>query len=125
MEIIDRLIDLVENTEPECFIGINSSSEYEDEEGSPIENACEVTLIWRDRDYQFDITAPLCRIGIPEEGKPYGLDTLVFGGTSADWEYWFNVAGLSYEEEDVLKEMMADKMAKYNPAIDGCVIEHY
>lgn len=38
MEIIDRLIDLVENTKPTCIVGVNTSVAYEDEDGCVIEH---------------------------------------------------------------------------------------
>ena len=41
MEIIERLIDLVENTEPTCIVGVNTSVTYEDEDGKPEAFACQ------------------------------------------------------------------------------------
>ena len=125
LEIIERLIDLVENTEPECVIGINTAFTYEDDEGQDVEYACDVTLYWGNRDCQMTVTAPLCRIGIPEDGKGYNIDTLYWGGTSADWDYYINVDDLS--EEESLKAKMEDKMAWYDPKQSGytITIEHY
>lgn len=127
MEIIDLLIDLVQNTKPKCTIAVNTASEYEDETGVPVENGCEVSLSWYDMDYQLTVTAPLCRIGIPEDGKGYNIDTLYWGGTSSDWDYYINVAGLSEDEEIALQDLMDDKMAWYDPKRSGYElnIEHY
>lgn len=127
MEIIERLIDLVENTEPGCVVAVNTGYTYEDDEGQDVEYACDVTLYWGNRDYQMTVTAPLCRIGIPDEGKGYNIDTLYWGGTSADWDYYINVAGLSEDEEIALYDMMEDKMAWYDPKQSGytITIEHY
>ena len=79
MEIIERLIDLVENTKPKCVVVVNIGYTYEDDEGQDVEYACDVTLYWGNRDYQMTVTAPLCRIGIPDEGKGYNIDTLYWG----------------------------------------------
>lgn len=87
--------------------------------GQDVEYACDVTLYWGNRDYQLTVTAPLCRIGIPEDGKGYNIDTLYWGGTSADWDYYINVAGLSEDEEIALYDMMEDKMACYDPKQSG------
>ena len=127
MAIIERLIDLVENTEPECFVDINTGYTYENEEGEPVANGCEVSLLWYGQDYQLDITAPLCSIDIPEDGKGYNIDTLYWGGTSSDWDYYINVDGLSEDEEEALKAKMEDKMAWYAPKQGGYTIniEHY
>lgn len=127
METIDLLIDLVQNTKPKCTIAVNTASEYEDETGVPVENGCEVSLSWYDMDYQLTVTAPLCRIGIPEDGKGYNIDTLYWGGTSSDWDYYINVAGLSEDEEIALQDLMEDKMAWYDPKRSGYElnIEHY
>ena len=127
METIDLLIDLVQNTKPKCTIAVNTASGYEDETGVPVENGCEVSLTWYDGDYQLTVTAPLCRIGIPEDGKGYNIDTLYWGGTSSDWDYYINVAGLSEDEEIALQDLMDDKMAWYDPKRSGYElnIEHY
>lgn len=127
METIDLLIDLVQNTKPKCTIAVNTASEYEDETGVPVENGCEVSLSWYDMYYQLTVTAPLCRIGIPEDGKGYNIDTLYWGGTSSDWDYYINVAGLSEDEEIALQDLMEDKMAWYDPKRSGYElnIEHY
>ena len=119
METVDLLIDLVQNTKPKCTIAVNTASEYEDETGVPVENGCEVSLSWYDMDYQLTVTAPLCRIGIPEDGKGYNIDTLYWGGTSSDWDYYINVAGLSEDEEIALQDLMDDKMAWYDPKRSG------
>lgn len=89
--------------------------------------ACDVTLCWYDRDYQMTITAPLCRIGIPEEGKGYDIRTLYWGGTSSDWDYYISVADLSIDEEIALQDLMDDKMAWYDPLKGGYTLatEHY
>lgn len=125
MEIIERLIDLVGNTEPQCTICVNTASEYEDETGVPVENGCEVSLTWYDEDYQIIVTAPICTINIPKDGKGYDLDTLCFGGTPADWDYWFNVAGLSTDEEIALQDLMESMLLGYDIKQHGYVIEHY
>ena len=125
METIDLLIDLVENTEPQCTISVNTASEYEDETGVPVENGCEVSLTWYDGDYQLTVTAPICTINIPKDGKGYDIDTLCFGGTSIDWDYWFNVAGLSTDEEIALQALMEVKLLGYDFKQHGYVIEHY
>lgn len=124
MEIIERLINLVENTEPECVVTVNTGYTYEDDEGQDVEYACDVTLFWETRGCQMSVTAPLCRIGIPEEGKAYNIDTLYWGGTSADWDYYIDVDGLSEDEEEALKAKMEDKMAWYDPKQSGYTIEH-
>lgn len=124
METIDLLIDLVKNTKPKCTIAVNTASEYEDETGVPVENGCEVSLSWYDMDYQLTVTAPLCRIGIPEDGKGYNIDTLYWGGTSSDWDYYISVAGLSEDEEIALQDLMEDKMAWYDPKQNDYTIEH-
>lgn len=127
METIDLLINLVQNTKPKCTIAVNTASEYEDETGAPVEHGCEVSLTWYDMAYQLTVTAPLCRIGIPEDGKGYNIDTLYWGGTSSDWDYYINVAGLSEDEEIALQDLMDDKMAWYDPKRSGYElnIEHY
>lgn len=125
MKTIEKLIDLVENTKPECVIGIDTASTYEDDEGQAVEYGCEVSLVWYVMDYQLTVTAPLCRIGIPAGGKGYDIRTLYWGGTSADWDCWFNVAGLSNDEEEALKDLMQDKMAWYDPLKYGYTIEPY
>ena len=127
MEIFDRLYDLVENTEPECVVTVNTGYIYEDDEGQEVEYACDVTLCWYDRDYQMTITAPLCRVGIPEEGKGYDIRTLYWGGTSSDWDYYISVADLSIDEEAALQDLMDDKMAWYDPLKGGYTLatEHY
>lgn len=127
MAIIERLIDLVENTEPECFVNINTGYTYENEEGEPVANACEVSLLWYDQDYQLDVTAPLCSIRIPEDGKGYDIKTIDFGGTAVDWDYWFNVAGLTLDEEAALKALMEEKFCNYDIKADDVTIniEHY
>ena len=106
---------------------MNTASGYEDETGVPVEHGCEVSLSWYDKDYQLTVTAPLCQIGIPEDGKGYNIDTLYWGGTSYDWDYYINVAGLSEDEEIALHDMMDDKMAWYDPKRSGYElnIEHY
>lgn len=53
------------------------------------------------------------------------IRTLYWGGTSADWDCWFNVAGLSNDEEEALKDLMQDKMAWYDPLKDDYTIEPY
>ena len=105
MKTIEKLVDLLETQEPECVIGVNTACTYEDDEGQDVEYACDVTLYWGNRDYQMTVTAPLCRIGIPEDGKGYNIDTLYWGGTTADCEYYINVAGLSEDEEIALLGM--------------------
>jgi len=127
MKTIEKLIDLLETQEPECVVAVNTDYTYEDDEGQDVEYACDVTLYWGNRDYQMAVTAPLCRIGIPEEGKGYNIDTLYWGGTSADWDYYINVAGLSEEDEVMLQDLMEDKMACYDPKQSGytITIEHY
>ena len=127
MQTIDLLIDLIENTRPKCTISVNTASEYEDETGVPVEHGCEVSLTWYDGDYQLTVTAPLCQIGIPEDGKGYNIDTLYWGGTSYDWDYYINVAGLSEAEEIALQDLMDDKLAWYDPKRSGYElnIEHY
>lgn len=127
MKTIEKLIDLVENTEPECVVTVNTSYTYEDDEGQEVEYACDVTLTWYDDQLQASVTAPLCRIGIPEEGKGYNIDTLYWGGTSSDWDYYINVAGLSEDEEIALQDLMEDKMAWYDPKQSGydLSVEHY
>lgn len=127
MDTIEKLVDLLETQEPECVIGVNTACTYEDDEGQDVEYACDVTLYWGNRDCQMTVTTPLCRIGIPEEGKGYNIDTLYWGGTSADWDYYINVAGLSEDEEIALYDMMDDKMAWYDPKQSGytITIEHY
>ena len=124
MHIYDTLQDLIELTTPPCVIGINTACTYEDEEGQDVEYACDVTLMWYDDQLQASVTAPVCRIAIPEEGKGYDLDSLVFGGTSADWDYWFNVAGLSIDDEIALQDLMQAKLEAYDFQKDGCTIEH-
>lgn len=124
METINLLIDLVENTEPKCTIGINTASEYEDETGAPVEYGCEVSLTWYDMDYQLTVTAPYCTINIPKDDKGYDIDTLCFGGTPADWDYWFNVAGLSTDEEIALQDLMETKLLGYDFKQQGYAIEH-
>lgn len=124
MHIYDALQDLIELTTPQCVIAVNTASQYEDENGVPVEYACEITLCWEDQYYQMAVTAPLCLISIPEDGKGYDLDSLVFGGTSADWDYWFNVTDLSNDEEDDLKVLMQAKLEAYDFQKDGCTIEH-
>ena len=124
MHIYDTLQDLIELTTPPCVIGINTACTYEDEEGQDVEYACDVTLMWYDDQLRASVTAPLCRIAIPEEGKGYDLDSLVFGGTSADWDYWFNVAGLSIDDEIALQDLMQAKLEAYDFQKDGCTIEH-
>lgn len=123
MDIIEKLVDLLETQDPECLIGINTAYTYEDDEEQDVEYACDVTLYWGNRDYQLSVTAPLCRIGIPEEGKGYDISTLYWGGTSSDWDYYINVDDLSDEEEEALKAMMEDKMAWYDPLKDGYTID--
>ena len=127
MDTIEKLVDLLETQEPECVVTVNTGYTYEDDEGQDVEYACDVTLYWGNRDYQLTVTAPLCRIGIPEEGKGYDISTLYWGGTSADWDYYINVAGLSEDEEIALHDMMEDKMGWYDPLKDGYTIdiEHY
>lgn len=127
MDTIEKLVDLLETQEPECVVAVNTGYTYEDDEGQDVEYACDVTLYWGNRDYQLTVTAPLCRIGIPEEGKGYDISTLYWGGTSADWDYYINVAGLSEDEEIALHDMMEDKMAWYDPKQSGytITIEHY
>lgn len=124
MHIYDALQDLIELATPQCVIVINTACTYEDEEGQDVEYACAVTLMWYDDQLQASVTAPLCRITIPEEGKGYDLDSLVFGGTSADWDYWFNVTGLSIDEEIDLQDLMQAKLEDYAFQKDGCTIEH-
>lgn len=123
MKTIEKLIDLVENTKPECVVTVDTGYTYEDDEGQDVEYACDVTLFWYNQDYQLSVTAPLCRIGIPEDGKGYDISTLYWGGTSADWDYYINVAGLSEDEEIALHDMMEDKMAWYDPLKDGYTID--
>lgn len=127
MHIYAALQDLIELTTPQCVIGINTACTYDDEEGQDVEYACDVTLMWYDDQLQASVTAPLCRIAIPEEGKGYDLDSLVFGGTSADWDCRFNVTGLSNDEEDELKALMESKLADYDLKADNVNInlEHY
>jgi hypothetical protein len=127
MDTIEKLVDLLETQEPECVVAVNTAHTYEDDEGQDVEYACDVTLYWGNREYQMCVTAPLCRIGIPEEGKVYDISTLYWGGTSADWDYYINVAGLSEDEEIALHDMMDDKMAWYDPKQSGytITIEHY
>lgn len=65
-----------------------------------------------------------------DEGQDveYACDvTLYWGGTSADWDYYINVAGLSEDEEIALYDMMEDKMSWYDPKQSGytITIEHY
>lgn len=123
MKTIEKLIDLVENTKPECVVTVDTGYTYEDDEGQDVEYACDVTLFWYNQDCQLSVTAPLCRIGIPEDGKGYDISTLYWGGTSADWDYYINVAGLSEDEEIALHDMMEDKMAWYDPLKDGYTID--
>ena len=125
METIALLIDLVQNTKPKCTIAVNTASGYEDETGVPVEHGCEVSLTWYDGDYQLTVTAPICTINIPKDGKGYDIDTLCFGGTPADWDYWFNVAGLSTDEEIALQDLMESKLLGYDFKQHGYVIEHY
>lgn len=66
MHIYDTLQDLIELTTPPCVIGINTACTYEDEEGQDVEYACDVTLMWYDDQLRASVTAPLCRIAIPE-----------------------------------------------------------
>lgn len=123
MKTIEKLIDLLETQEPECVVAVNTGFPYEDDEGQDVEYACAVTLYWGNRDYQMAVTAPLCWIGIPEDGKDYDISTLYWGGTSADWDYYINVAGLSEDEEIALQDLMEDKMAWYDPLKDGYIID--
>lgn len=123
MKTIEKLIDLLETQEPECVVAVNTGFPYEDDDGQDVEYACAVTLYWGNRDYQMAVTAPLCWIGIPEDGKGYDISTLYWGGTSADWDYYINVAGLSEDEEIALYDMMEDKMTWYDPLTDGYTID--
>jgi hypothetical protein len=127
MDIYEALQDLIELTTPQCVIGIDTAYTYADDEGQDVEYGCDVTLTWYDDQLQASVTAPLCRIGIPEEGKGYDISTLYWGGTSADWDYYINVAGLSEDEEIALQDLMDDKMAWYDPKQSGYElnIEHY
>ena len=52
MHIYDALQDLIELTTPQCVIGINTACTYEDENGVPVEYACDVTLMWYDDQLQ-------------------------------------------------------------------------
>lgn len=124
MHIYDTLQDLIELTPPQCVIGLNTACTYEDEEGQDVEYACDVTLMWYDDQLQASVTTPLCLIGIPEDGKGYDLDSLVFDGTSSDWDYWFSVTGLSIDEEIDLQDLMQAKLEAYDFQKDGCTIEH-
>lgn len=125
MEIIDRLIDLVETTEPTCIVGVNTSVAYEDEEGKPEAFACDVALQWYADGLQCELSTAFCSINIPEEGKGYDPETIYVDGTDNGWEYWINVAGLSEDDEEELVSLMKDKFYQYNLTQDGCVIEHY
>ena len=60
MEIIDRFLDLVENTEPTCIVGVNTSVAYEDEDGKPEAFACDVALQW------YDDGLPVAEYGLRE-----------------------------------------------------------
>lgn len=46
MKTIEKLIDLVENTKPECVVTVDTGYTYEDDEGQDVEYACDVTLFW-------------------------------------------------------------------------------
>lgn len=85
MEIIDRFLDLVENTEPTCIVGVNTSVAYEDEEGKPEAFACDVALQWYADGLQCEISTGFCSINIPEEGK--GYDRLQTPFTNSVGEY--------------------------------------
>ena len=52
MEIIERLIDLVENTEPTCIVGVNTSVTYEEE----------LVSLMKDKFYQYNLTQDGCVI---------------------------------------------------------------
>lgn len=117
--MFNQLKTLIQETKPKCTIAVNTALEYEDETGVPVENGCEVSLSWYDMDYQLTVTAPLCRIGIPEDGKGYNIDTLYWDGTSSDWDYYISVAGLSEDEEIALQDLMEDKLAWYDPKRSG------
>lgn len=124
MYIYETLQDLIELTTPKCVIGVNTACTYEDDEGQDVEYACDVTLIWHDDQLQASVTAPLCQIGIPEDGKGYNIDTLYWGGTTSDWDYYINVAGLPEDEEIALQDLMEDKLAWYDLKQNDYTIEH-
>jgi len=126
MENIEKLIDLVENTAPKCTLGIDTEVYFKDDDGVIDSYACQLELCWYNQSCEVAITAPYCTISPPYDNR-YDIETVVIDGTSADWEYWFSVTGLSSEEEDELKDLMESRLCTYDLKSDNVAvnIEHY
>jgi hypothetical protein len=123
MKTIEKLIDLVENTKPKCTLGIDTEVYFKDEDGVIESYGCELTLCWFNQDYEVSITAPYCTISPPYK-RTYDLETFEFGSTPLDCACYTNGQHLSPDEEELIETVMRDRLYRYVPTQDGCVIEH-
>jgi hypothetical protein len=126
METFNLLMDMVETTRPKCIIGIDTEVYFKDEDGVIESYGCELTLCWSNQDGEVSITAPYCTISPPYDNH-YDIETLMIAGTSADWDSYIGVAGLSIDEEIALQDLMESKLADYDLNADNVTInlEHY
>lgn len=123
MNTKDRLIDLVENTKPNCTVRINRDVYYYDIDGDIDSYGCELTLSWHNQDYELSVTAPYCRIS-PAYGGGYYMETFTINGTPDDWEYQLGTDTVSADDEEAIKALMEAKMCWYAFHQGDYTIEH-
>lgn len=123
MNTKDRLIDLVENTEPNCILRIDKDVYYCDIDGDIADYGCELTLRWRNQDCEVSVTAPYCTI-CPAYKGGYDIETLTVNGTSDDWEYQLSIDTLSADDAETLTALMEERMCWYAFHRGDYTIEH-
>lgn len=123
MNTKDRLIDLVENTEPNCILRIDKDVYYCNIDGDIADYGCELTLRWRNQDCEVSATVTYCTINPAYKGI-YDIDTFTVKGTPDDWEYQLGTDTVSADDEEAIKALMEEKMCWYAFHRDGYTIEH-
>lgn len=123
METIDLLIDLVENTEPNCIVRVKRDAYYYDIDGDIDTYGCELTLRWHNQDYELSVTAPYCLISPAYKGG-YDIETFIVDSTSDDWKYQLGIDNVSADDEEAIKALMEAKMCWYAFHRESYTIEH-
>lgn len=123
MNTKDRLIDLIENTEPNCTVHVKRDVYYYDMAGDIDAYGCELTLRWHNQDYELSVTAPYCTIS-PAYKSVYDIDSIIINCTSDDWKYKLGTDTLPADDEEAIKALMDAKICWYAFHRDGYTIEH-
>lgn len=123
MNTTGRLIDLVENTEPNCILRIDKDVYYCDIDGDIADYGCKLMLCWYNQDYEVSVTAPYCRISPAYRGGYY-METFTINGTPDDWEYQLSTDNVSADDAESITALMEEKMCWYAFHRESYTIEH-